>query len=103
MYKIVLIGVAGLIGTLARYLVSTWIDERLNQVFPFGTLAVNLAGCFLAGYLFHFMEGRYSVDAAVRAAVFFGFLGGFTTFSSYGLQTFNLIRDGSPLLAATNL
>jgi fluoride exporter len=103
MHRFVLVGVAGLVGTLARYLISVWIDNRINQTFPFGTVVVNLFGCFLAGYLFHLTEEKYPVDAVVRTAIFVGFLGGFTTFSSYGLQTINMIRDGSVLLAGANI
>ena len=103
MQKLVLIGAAGLVGTLARYLLSVWIDSRLNQTFPFGTLAVNLLGCFLAGYVLHVTEEKYPVDPVLLTVIFVGFLGGFTTFSSYGLQTFNMIKDGSVVLAAANL
>jgi fluoride exporter len=103
MYKFVLIGMAGLAGTLARYLLSIWIDDRVNQSFPFGTVAVNMLGCFLAGCIFQLTEQRYPLDPVVRTAIFIGFLGGFTTFSSYGLQTFNMIRDGSLLLAGVNV
>jgi|SRR5690349_6463771 len=103
MHRFLLVGLAGLVGTLARYLMSVWIDDRLNQTFPVGTLAVNLLGCFLAGFLFHLMEQKYQLDAVVRTAIFVGFLGGFTTFSSYALQTFNMVRDGSVLLAGANV
>ena len=103
MHRFLLIGLAGLVGTLARYLMSVWIDDRLNQTFPVGTLAVNLLGCFLAGFLFHLTEQKYQLDAVVRTAIFVGFLGGFTTFSSYALQTINMVRDGRVLLAGANV
>jgi CrcB protein len=103
MYRFLLVGLAGLVGTLARYVMSVWIDDRLSQTFPVGTLAVNLLGCFLAGFLFHLTEQKYQLDAVVRTAIFVGFLGGFTTFSSYALQTVNMVRDGSVLLAGANV
>ena len=103
MQKVVLVGCAGLLGTLARYFISGWADERWGPTFPVGTLMVNLAGCLLIGFLFHSFQDRYLVDPAVRSAILVGFLGGFTTFSSYGLQTFNLARDGEFVMAGLNI
>jgi fluoride exporter len=103
MYKIVLIGVAGLIGTLARYWLSGWADQWWGGTFPMGTLIVNLVGCFAIGFLFHATEERYLIDPIVRSAVLVGFLGGFTTFSSFAIQSLNLLRDGEIFLASTNI
>jgi CrcB-like protein, Camphor Resistance (CrcB) len=80
MYKLVLIALGGLVGTLSRYALSTWVDERALSLIPYGTIVVNLAGCFVAGFLFPLME-KFAVAPELRLAVFTGFLGGFTTFS----------------------
>jgi CrcB protein len=103
MNKILFIGVAGLLGTLGRYWLSGWADERWGATFPIGTLIVNLVGCLLVGFLFHATEEKYLVDPVLRSAVLVGFLGGFTTFSSFGVQTFNLLRDGEIFLAGVNV
>ena len=103
MYKILLIGAAGLAGTLARYWLSGWADQWWGGTFPFGTLLVNLAGCLVIGFLFHATEEKYLIDPIVRSAVLVGFLGGFTTFSSFGVQSFNLLRDGEVFLASANI
>ena len=103
MNKILFIGVAGLLGTLGRYWLSGWADERWGATFPIGTLIVNLVGCLLIGFLFHATEEKYLVDPVLRSAVLIGFLGGFTTFSSFGVQTFNLLRDGEIFLAGVNV
>src|SRR5262245_22674404 len=103
MYKVALIGVAGLIGTLSRYWLSGWADQWWGGTFPFGTLVVNLLGCFVIGFLFHVTEERFLIDPIVRSAVLVGFLGGFTTFSSFGIQSFNLLRDGEVFLASANI
>ena len=103
MYKILLIGVAGLLGTLARYWLSGWLDSRWGATFPIGTMLVNLTGCLAIGFLFHATEEKYLIDPVIRTAVLAGFLGGFTTFSSFAVQTFNLIRDGEVFLAGANL
>jgi fluoride exporter len=103
MLRILLVGLAGLAGTLCRYWVSGVVGRRYGGAFPAGTLAVNLVGCFAAGLLFHFMQERGAFSETARVAVFVGLLGGFTTFSAYGLQTFELLRDGRPGLAALNV
>lgn len=103
MYKILLIGVLGLVGTLARYWLSGWADQWWGGAFPFGTLIVNLIGCLAIGFLFHATEEKYLIDPAIRSAVLIGFLGGFTTFSSFAIQSLNLLRDGEIFLAGTNI
>src|SRR6185436_8905817 len=89
MYKILLIGVAGMIGTLARYALSLWVDSRWESALPIGTITVNLIGCFVIGFVVHAAEQQRLLDPNIRAAILVGLLGGFTTFSSYAVQTFN--------------
>ena len=103
MGKLFLIGLAGFVGTLGRYWLSGIIARRYGETFPFGTLAVNLIGCFLVGLLFYLMQERYLVNQNVRTIILVGLLGGFTTFSSFGLQTFTLLQDNEIALAALNL
>jgi CrcB protein len=98
-----LIGFAGFIGTLARYWLSGAVARKYGETFPYGTLVVNALGCFLAGFLFYFFYERLLGSPVLRSAVFFGLLGGFTTFSSYGLQTLTLVRDGQVALALLNI
>src|SRR6266567_3876 len=103
MQRIVLIGIAGLAGTLARYSLSGIVARRFGETFPMGTLVVNVIGCFLAGFLFYLLQERFLVNDLVRTAIMIGFLGGFTTFSSFGLQTFTLLRNGEMGLATMNV
>ena len=103
MSKLLLIGLAGFIGTLSRYWLSGLVAKRYGETFPLGTLVVNLVGCFLVGLLFYLLQERFLVNQTVRTAVLIGFLGGFTTFSSFGLQTFTLLQDGEFGLAALNV
>ena len=103
MSKLFLIGLAGFIGTVGRYLISDVIAKRYGETFPVGTLVVNLVGCFLVGLLFHLLEERTQMNDTVRAVVFIGFLGGFTTFSAFGLQTFTLLQDRQFGFAVLNL
>ncbi len=101
--KITLVGLAGLAGTLCRYWLSGAVVRRYGEEFPWGTLAVNVAGCFAVGLLYQLLQERGAASETARAAVFVGLLGGFTTFSSYGLQTFALLREGRVGLAAANV
>ena len=98
-----LVGVGGFVGTLARYWLSGVIARRYGETFPLGTLAVNAAGCFIIGFLFYFFYERSLSNPTSRTVLFIGLLGGFTTFSSYGLQTFTLLRDGEVSLALANI
>lgn len=103
MVRLLLIGLAGFIGTLGRYWLSGIVARRYGETFPFGTLTVNLVGCFIIGLLFYLMQERYLVNENVRSIVLIGLIGGFTTFSSLGLQTFTLLRDNEIALAALNI
>jgi fluoride exporter len=103
MQKTMFIAVAGLVGTLLRYSVSGFVAQRYGETFPWGTMVVNLVGCFLAGVVFHLTEERFLVSPTVRAVILIGFLGGLTTFSSYGLQTFTLLKNSEFGLATLNI
>jgi CrcB protein len=101
--RLLFVGLGGFVGTVARYWLSGLIARRYGETFPLGTLAVNALGCFLAGFLFYFMYERLLTSPTARSVIFFGLLGGFTTFSSYGLQSFTLLRDGEIALALLNI
>ncbi len=103
MQKILLIGLSGLFGTFGRYALTAYATERIGGRFLIGTLLVNAIGCFLAGLLFYEFQERWSISPATQNVVMIGFLGGFTTFSSYGLQTLTPLRVGQPGLATLNV
>ena len=103
MQKTILIALAGLIGTLLRYWLAGFVARQYGETFPWGTMAVNLIGCLLAGAVFYLTEERFVVSPTIRTVILIGLLGGFTTFSSYGLQTFTLLRDGEYGLATLNV
>ena len=103
MPKIILVSLAGLVGTLGRYWLSEVMARKYGDAFPWGTLLVNAIGCFLAGAVFYLAEERLVLSPTARSVLLIGLLGGFTTFSSYGLQTFTLMRGGEFGLAALNL
>lgn len=104
MGRILLVGVGGFIGSILRYAVSGYVQQWSKSVeFPYGTLAVNLIGCLVIGFLSQLAETHGVFTAESRAFVFVGVLGGFTTFSSFGNETMNLLREGESLLALANI
>jgi len=103
MQKTIFIALAGLAGTLVRYLLAGFVARKYGETFPWETLIVNLIGSFLAGATYYLAEERLLISPAVRTIILIGLLGGFTTFSSYGLQTFTLLRNGEIGLATLNV
>lgn len=91
----------GAIGTLARFLTSGWAHQFVRNGFPVGTLLVNLAGSFIIGLLWGVFENQPSHQ--LRAFLFVGILGGFTTFSAYSIETLNLFKDGNIRFAIWNI
>ena len=96
------IAIGGALGSVLRYTLSTSIDSHWGEGFPWGTLSVNLIGCFLIGILAYLAgtDGRLWGNLETRQFLITGVCGGFTTFSSFGLQTLNLMRDGDWMQAA---
>ncbi len=100
--KLLLIALGGALGALARYALSGLVYTWLGPAFPWGTLVVNLTGCYGLGLLWALSE-MVPLPGPIPPLVFIGFFGAFTTFSTYGLESFNLLRDGELVLALLNL
>lgn len=94
---------AGTLGTLSRYGLAGLVQRWAGAAFPWGTLVVNVAGCFAAGLLWMLAETRLALSATVRTAALIGFLGAFTTFSAFMLETGQLVRDAQWLRASLNI
>lgn len=103
MTKLLLIGAGGFLGSIARALLSNFVQQISASAFPLGTLAVNVIGCFVIGALSQVGETHDIFSAEVRAFLFVGILGGFTTYSSFGNETINLWRGGMNGLAFVNI
>jgi len=101
--KLTAIALAGAAGTLARYGLSLSAQRLVGGEFPWGTLSVNLVGSLLAGVFWALAENRISITGEIRAIVLVGFMGGFTTFSAFMLETSNLLRDAQWGWALGNL
>jgi len=104
MTRLWLIGLGGFLGSVARYLLSGTVQALLrSETFPFGTLAVNVLGCFAVGLVSYWADARGAFTADTWAIIVVGVLGGFTTFSAFGNETINLVRDAELGLALTNV
>jgi CrcB protein len=104
MSNFLLVGLGGFLGSILRYLFSGYVQGVFKAVdFPYGTIAVNLTGCLMIGFLSQLAESQSAFTAETRAFLLIGFLGGFTTFSTFGNETMNLFRDRQTLLAFGNV
>ena len=104
MANILLVGLGGFVGSVLRYLASGYVQQSTKSIdFPYGTLVVNVIGCFVIGFLAQLAEDRGVFTSESRLFVFVGILGGFTTFSSFGNETLNLARDSQMMNAVANI
>jgi fluoride exporter len=103
MNQVLQLVIGGALGTLSRYSMSVFVYKVFGADFPYGTLAVNLTGCFLVGFLASITEDRFVLGSNIRVFLMIGFCGAFTTFSTFILETSNLIKDGEALRALLNV
>lgn len=103
MLQIFLIALGGSVGSVLRYLMAGWGQRLSSGTFPFGTLLVNVLGCLLIGFLNALFNGPYLIRQEYRLALTVGVLGGFTTFSAFGWESFSLANDGQYFRAILNI
>lgn len=103
MLQIAAIAGGGAVGALMRFWVAGWVYGLLGRGFPWGTLVVNVSGSLVMGFLYVMLVERMNVAPEWRALLLVGFLGAFTTFSTFSLETLNLIEDGQLLRAMMNV
>ena len=95
MIRYILVLAGGGVGALARYVAASAIMTRFGGKFPLGTLVINVTGSFLIGFLMTMLTDRFQLDPRWRLLLVVGFLGGYTTFSSFEWETFTSVRDGA--------
>ena len=94
MNKFLLVGTGGFVGAMARYWVGTFVTQRMGLRFPFGTFLINVSGCFLIGFFMHLLAERGVLDAHWLYIVVIGFIGAYTTFSTFEYETMRELQDG---------
>ena len=105
MWRFLTVCLGGFVGTGMRYGLNGWVARRFGETFPWGTFVINVAGSFLAGVAFYLtgVDSPIVVSATTRQVVMAGLLGGFTTFSSFSVQTLALLREGESGAALGNI
>ncbi len=101
--KIIWLSLAGALGTLARYGLAGLVQRAGEGGFPWGTLAVNVTGCFLFGLVWSLAEYRMTIGPEIRTIILIGFMGAFTTFSTFAFETVQFVRDSQWMLAMVNI
>lgn len=101
--QIFYIGLFGAIGCLSRYYLSGWVYNLFGRSFPYGTLAVNITGAYLIGLVMELGLRSALLTPNLRIGLTIGFLGGFTTFSTFSYDTFRLLEDGELFIASQNI
>lgn len=101
--QVLLVGLGGFAGAIARYAIDGWVSRLTGAAFPWGTLAINVSGSLLIGVLFAASVERATLPAEIRAPVMIGFIGAYTTFSTFMLESWRLFEDGSIGLGLVNL
>jgi len=98
-----IIGAGGFVGAITRYILAVWIGQRWGRSFPLGTFVINITGSFLIGLLMTLMAERFTENPQWRLLLVVGFLGAYTTFSTFEYETGGLLRDGEWLYAGINV
>jgi CrcB protein len=103
MMKFLNLIIGGAVGTVARYLLAGSVYRVMGSDFPYGTMAVNLSGCFILGFLVAISESRFMLGSNAKVLLMIGFCGAFTTFSTLILESNNLVKDGEVVRAFVNI
>jgi len=101
--NILIIGIGGFVGAVSRYGLALWIGQRWGRAFPLGTFVINVSGSFLIGLLMTLMAERFTVNPQWRLLLVVGFLGAYTTFSTFEYETGSLLKDGEWTFAMLNI
>jgi len=103
MQVVLLVAGFGALGCVTRYYISGWAYDLFGRNFPYGTFVVNILGAFLVGLVMEFGMRSTLLPVSLRTGLSIGFLGGFTTFSTFSYETFRLLEEGNFFVAVTNV
>lgn len=103
MKNIIIVGLGGFLGAVARFVIGLWIGQKWGRIFPLGTFFINVSGSFLIGFLMVLFTERFMINPQWRMFFVIGFLGAYTTFSTFEYETGALLRDSEWFMAALNV
>jgi fluoride exporter len=103
MMNVIIIGIGGAVGAVTRYGIALWVGQRWGRSFPLGTFVINVSGSFLIGLLMTLLAERFTVNPQWRLLLVVGFLGAYTTFSTFEYETGALLKDGEWAFAMLNV
>jgi fluoride exporter len=103
MSKYLWVGIGGFAGAIARYALGVWIYNRMGTRFPYGTFVINMTGCFLIGAILTVLDSRIGVPPAWRLAIPIGFIGAYTTFSTFEYETLRSVQSGQASIGLLNV
>ncbi|BCB96230.1 putative fluoride ion transporter CrcB [Dissulfurispira thermophila] len=98
-----IVGIGGFLGAISRYGLALWIGQKWGRSFPFGTFVINVSGSFFIGLLMYLFTEKFMVNPQWRLLLVVGFLGAYTTFSTFEYETGRLVKDGEWLIALMNV
>ena len=103
MNKYLIVGIGGFLGSIARFWLGGYLGERMGSRFPYGTFVVNMSGCFLIGFVMTILTTKGHLNPNWRYLIPIGFIGAYTTFSTFEFETLRAMQDGQVLVASLNV
>jgi CrcB protein len=101
--KYLAVGIGGFVGSIARFWLATYVGQRMGTRFPYGTFLVNVSGCFLVGFAMTILAEKTNLSPTYRYLIPIGFIGGYTTFSTFEYETLRAIQDGQFTIGLLNI